>query len=109
MGARFEALDEGVLAAASKSTGYFFAISISQKVRCCCGKPEFLKIWSQFSKNVCPSFKSLVFISYYIKQRCSGDLSIRSVDLDETLQGSSGDISKNFLFWGQPDPCGRGL
>ena len=34
MGARFEALDEGVLAAASKSTGYFFAISISQKVRC---------------------------------------------------------------------------
>ena len=33
MGARFEALDEGVLAAASKSTGYFFAISISQKVR----------------------------------------------------------------------------
>ena len=34
VGARFEALDEGVLAAASKSTGYFFAISISQKVRC---------------------------------------------------------------------------
>ena len=34
MGARFEALDECVLAAASKSTGYFFAISISQKVRC---------------------------------------------------------------------------
>ena len=34
MGARFEALNEGVLAAASKSTGYFFAISISQKVRC---------------------------------------------------------------------------
>ena len=34
MGARFEALDEGVLAAASKSIGYFFAISISQKVRC---------------------------------------------------------------------------
>ena len=33
MGARFEALDEGVLAAASKSTGYFFAISISLKVR----------------------------------------------------------------------------
>ena len=29
-----EALDEGVLAAALKSTGYFFAISISQKVRC---------------------------------------------------------------------------
>ena len=34
MGARFEALDEGVLAAASKSTGYFLAISISQKVWC---------------------------------------------------------------------------
>ena len=34
VGARFEALDEEVLAAASKSTGYFFAISISQKVRC---------------------------------------------------------------------------
>ena len=34
MGARFEALDEGILAEASKSTGYFFAISISQKVRC---------------------------------------------------------------------------
>ena len=34
MGARFEALDEGVLAAASKSTGNFFAISISHKVRC---------------------------------------------------------------------------
>ena len=34
MGALFEALDEGVLAAASKLTGYFFAISISQKVRC---------------------------------------------------------------------------
>ena len=33
VGARFEALDEGVLVAASKSTGYFFAISISQKVR----------------------------------------------------------------------------
>ena len=32
--ARFEALNEGVLAAASKLTGYFFAISISQKVRC---------------------------------------------------------------------------
>ena len=47
--------------------------------------------------------------SYYIKQRCPGDLSIRSVDLDETLQGSSGYISKNFLFWGQPNPCGRGL
>ena len=34
MWARSEALDWGVLAAASKSTGYFFAISISQKVRC---------------------------------------------------------------------------
>ena len=34
VGARFEALDEGVLATASKLTGYFFAISISQKVRC---------------------------------------------------------------------------
>ena len=47
--------------------------------------------------------------SYYIKQRCSGDLSIRSVDLDETLQGSSGYISKNFLFWGQPCPKSLGL
>ena len=34
VGASFEALDEGVLAAASKSTGYFFTISISQKVQC---------------------------------------------------------------------------
>ena len=33
MGACFEALDEGVLAEASKSTGYFFAISISKEVR----------------------------------------------------------------------------
>ena len=33
VGARFEALDEGVLAAASKLTGYFFAISICLKVR----------------------------------------------------------------------------
>ena len=32
-GAIFEALDEGVFTAASKSTGYFFAISIPQKVR----------------------------------------------------------------------------
>ena len=38
-GARFAALDEGVIAAASKSTGYFFAISISQKVRC--------RLWKQ--------------------------------------------------------------
>ena len=47
MGARFEALDEGVLAAASKSTGYFFAISISQKVRCfgtvCCKQVQALE------------------------------------------------------------------
>ena len=33
-GAHFEALDEGVLTAAFKSTGYFFPISISLKVRC---------------------------------------------------------------------------
>ena len=34
VGARFEALDEGVLAAASKTNGYFFAISIFLEVRC---------------------------------------------------------------------------
>ena len=34
VGARFEALDEGVLAAASNSTGYFFVISIFLEVRC---------------------------------------------------------------------------
>ena len=34
MGARFEALDEGVLAAASKSIGYFFAISIFLEGQC---------------------------------------------------------------------------
>ena len=34
VGARFEALDEGILATASKSTGYFFPISISLKVWC---------------------------------------------------------------------------
>ena len=34
MGARVEALDEEVLAAASKSTEYFFAISIFLEVRC---------------------------------------------------------------------------
>ena len=57
-----------------------------------------------------PSTRDVLFTNlYYIKQRCSGDLSIRSVDLDETLQGSSGDISKNFLFWGQPCPRGRRL
>ena len=33
MGARFKALDEGVLAAGLKSTGYFFAISIFLEVR----------------------------------------------------------------------------
>ena len=38
VGARFEALNEGVLVAASKSTGFFFAISISQKVRCTVAK-----------------------------------------------------------------------
>ena len=32
VGAYFEALDEGVLVAASKSTGYFFPISISPEV-----------------------------------------------------------------------------
>ena len=41
MGARFEALNEGVLAAALKSTEYFFAISISQKVRC----PFMANLW----------------------------------------------------------------
>ena len=43
MGARFEALDEGVLAAASKLTWYFFAISISQKVRCTVKNPKKLR------------------------------------------------------------------
>ena len=34
MGAHFEALDEGVLIAALKLTGYFFPISISLEVWC---------------------------------------------------------------------------
>ena len=33
VGAHFEALDEGILVAAFKSTGYFFPISISLEVR----------------------------------------------------------------------------
>ena len=47
MGARFEALDEAVLAAASKSTGYFFAISISQKVRWG-AKGQLYHVWARF-------------------------------------------------------------
>ena len=34
VGAHFEALDEGVLMAPSKSIGYFFAISSGPEVRC---------------------------------------------------------------------------
>ena len=41
VGARFKALDEGVLIAAFKSTGYFFPISISLKVQCLVPKRDF--------------------------------------------------------------------
>ena len=46
VGARFEAMDEGVLAAASKSIGYFFAISISQTVGCLASRND-LKLSSE--------------------------------------------------------------
>ena len=56
MGARFEALDEGILAAALKSTGYFFAISISQKVRCI----ERVYDFTSFGANNLINFKQIV-------------------------------------------------
>ena len=56
MGARFKALDEGVLAAALKSTGYFVAISISQKVRC-------------WGKLVLPPFENSNLIPSHSKHR----------------------------------------